>query len=231
MKKSILVLSFVVILVFSYGGKVNAADMETDTMIQNAGISMFTGDINFSEDLEDALSGVIDSRVSEDVLQNIEITSNDEEEVIYTVKYLGTICKNDKTVQSKIYSNNLEGDVYSLTAATKVKKGETTEDNVYCWIHMTWIDNLGTNNEIVSVSGGWTPNGKTLSGRQVWYGVQTVDGSFAEDLYESRFPVTNTYSYKPSKTLSGFSLRAYSWVDVEGYSGSINCAVRSSVFD
>lgn len=179
--------------------------------------------LDIEEEIEHALSGVIDNDVSQNVLDNISIVSDDKDsEVLYTVTCLGEVSSGD----------NIGGNVYTLTAvSTKNTSKNKTEDNVYCWITLTWIDNLGVNNELVSVSGGWTANGRTLSNRQVLYGVVGADGSFLNGKSEIKNPTTNSYYYTPSKSLVGLSLRAYSWVDSAGYDHSILCEVLPTIFD
>lgn len=100
-----------------------------------------------------------------------------------------------------------------------------------CWISLTWTDNWGPSNEIVSVSGGWNANGRTLSNQQVWYGIVQYNGAFVDNMYETQFPSDDTFYYTPSTSLVGFSLRAYSWVFSEGYSGGILCGVWPTIFD
>ena len=127
-------------------------------------------DINIVEELQNARKGIIDSNVCQKVLDRISFTCNEEDDVSYTVRHLGSITA---------------GEVYTLTASSKkTSDASTNEDNVYCWISMTWIDNFGPENEIVSVSGGWSANGRTLSNREVWYGVARIDGSFGDGMYE-----------------------------------------------
>lgn len=186
-------------------------------------LSSLISSINIDEELDNARLGVVDKDVSQNVLDSISISSNNiDNNISYTVNHIGTIVNKDNSV----------GNVYSLTAvSTKNTTGTTSEDNVNCWITLTWIDNFGTDNEIVRVSGGWESNGRTLYDRSVMYGVDTITGSFVEDQYETKFPENNSFNYTPSKRLSGLSLRAYSLVRSEGYDTSIYCNVRPTIFD
>lgn len=224
MKKRIiaLVISFVLSLSFGNSLSVIAAYQPNDNVYYKEAASALVASLDTSKEIEDALAGVISSNVSQDVLDDIMVSSSDDSmDVSYTVKYLGNVTNTDNT----------EGNLYALTAATRTKTASSTEDYVDIWITMTWIDNFGTSNEIVSVSGGWAPNGRTLSNRSVFYGVANITGDFVDDKYEMKSPNVNSYYYTPSKSLVGFSLLAYSWADSAGYPYSLYCEVKSSIWD
>ena len=179
--------------------------------------------VDISKEIEHALTGVIDESVTDEVLGRIDVGCSDvDSNVVYTVKYLGSVGRDA----------NSEGAVYTLTAAsTKNTTGTASEDNVDCWITMTWIDNFGTSNQIVSVSGGWTPNGRTLSDRQVFFGVVNIKGGFLDGKMVDQYPGANSYNYSAPSNLVGLSLRAYSWVRSGGYDLSIYCGVWPTIFD
>lgn len=204
----VLCLSFNTNIAYAYQNEASCIDAEALSLVS---------DINIVEELQNARKGIIDSNVCQKVLDRISFTCNEEDDVSYTVRHLGSITA---------------GEVYTLTASSKkTSDASTNEDTVYCWISMTWIDNFGPENEIVSVSGGWSANGRTLSNREVWYGVARIDGSFGDGMYEVKTPAKDSFYYTPSKPLVGLSLRAYSWVNSAGYPKNILCEVRSSAFD
>jgi len=225
MKKRIMISSLIAVYVISCTTSTFAAenptcDKESENVAKAALLQAESLDI--STEINKAFDGVIDSRVSKNVLDSVSVLCTDDEvDVSYTVSYLGDITEYGSTT----------GSIYTLTAATKTTSTYVTEDNVDCWISLTWIDNLGTNNEIVKVTGGWNANGRTLSDRQVYYGITRLNGGFISGLSESKFPTSNTFSYKPSKTLSGLYLTAYSWVSSSGYPYLINCTVKPTIFD
>lgn len=203
-----LCLGFNTNIVYAYQDEASRINVEALALVS---------DINIAEELQNAREGIIDPSVRQEVLDRISFTGNEEDDVLYTVRHLGSIAT---------------GEVYTLTASSKkTTDGSIKEDNVDCWISMTWIDNWGPSNEIVSVSGGWSANGRTLSNRQVLYGVARIDGSFGDGMYEVKYPSKDSFYYTPSTPLVGLSLRAYSWVDSAGYPKSILCEVWPSVLD
>lgn len=221
--KRIILMFIVAAVCFSSAVNASAVQSSNELACKDAEVRALVEQVSISEEIEHALAGVMDENVPEEVLERIDVgCSNADANVAYTVKCLGSVGRNA----------NSEGTVYTLTAAsTKNTTGTASEDNVDCWITMTWIDNFGTLNQIVSVSGGWTPNGRTLSDRQVFFGVVDIHGSFFDGQKVEKYPGTNSYSYSAPSNLVGLSLRAYSWVRSAGYDLSIYCGVRPTIFD
>lgn len=208
-------------LCFSFSTTITYAYQEKASNSINQEVLALVSSLDIIEELQDARDGIIDANICKEVIDSISITSNDDSDVLYTIKHLGIITKD----------NGVKGEVYALTASTKTTTNEITKDYVECWISMTWIDNFGPANEIVSVSGGWRSNGRILSNRQVFYGIVSLDGHFVDGKYEDRFPNTNSFYYTPSTSLVGLSLCAYSWVNSAGYPYSILCEVQPTIFD
>lgn len=204
---------------------------KTETANVHAQALNLTNTLNYSKEINKAFNGIIDQRVSEEVLERVSaFTTSPDAEVSYTVTYLGSV---SGTTSTK--SSDSDRNVYSITAATKTTTATNDEyqsDGLYAWISLTWIDNLGLNNEIVRVQGGWGTANYVASNRQVWYGVKSaLPGEvFDGDLYECRFPSTNSFNYTPSKSLVGGILRAYSWCDLKNHL-SINVQVIPTIFD
>lgn len=198
---------------------------ETDRNISFLQAYALTESINLSEEISKACNGVTDPLVSEDVLAQISTGSFDENvDVHYTVKFLGNISGNE------LSRGTTTGNVYSVTATTKTTMDTYEEGELFAWISMTWIDNLGIDNQIVRVQGGWATGGYEVLDRQVWYGVKGVSTTFEGDLYETQFPETNSFNYEPSKNLVGLTLKAYSFCDLHGrYSLYVN--VTPTIFD
>ncbi len=205
----------IIVLCFSFSTNTYAKQEEVSNSIDQEALALASA-IDITEELQNAHEGIIDSNISQEVLERISVTSNDNIDISYTVRHLGSVAR---------------GEVYTLTASSKTVNGSVTEDYVDCWISMTWIDNFGPSNELVAVSGGWNANGRTLSNRQVWYGVAQMDGALVDGLHECQFPSGDTYDYTPTTELVGFSLKAYSWVNSAGYPHNIYCGVKSSITD
>lgn len=185
--------------------------------------------VNITEEINNALNGVIDEAVPDYVLEQIDVgvqvvpknllnrslaNTTDDFDVYYTVKNVGDI-----------YDDNTVGTMYSATvyATQKNSNGSSTEGGINSYLTLTWIDNLGTSNQLISVYGGFTPNGKTLSNRQVlWW----VDDNLS---LEARYPSGNSYSYSTSK--KGYTFFANSWVNIANYPNAVGAYVKTSIFD
>lgn len=121
--------------------------------------------VDLASELQDAELGVIGENVSDDILQRVKITSDNNSDVAYTIKNLGNVSR-----------SNGGGTIYSITATSKEKSDSDSknEDNVHCYMTVTWVDNLGTKNELRAVSGGWDTE-RTLTDKKVVYGVDGKD--------------------------------------------------------
>lgn len=232
MKRKIILLIMTLIIIVSTSSTILA--VEKSNFKENKQILLSTIDI--SEEIDNALSGITDDTITEDLMnqidfevltkpsfinESIDFKANEELDVKYTLKNVGLVLEDDS-----------KGTMYSLTAVAKQKEdsANNTEDGVYCYISIIWIDNFGDQNELVKVLGGWEPNGRTLSNRQVYYGVADIKGSFIEGKYSVKNPTSNQFEYNAPSSYKGFSLRAHSWVDSDGYPYGILCNVKSSIF-
>lgn len=223
-KKLCILIAFIMLFssITTLASEIKSSDiqMQEDILISS---------INISEEINNALNGVIDESIPHDVLNQIDVgvqvipknslakslnNAESDFDVHYTVKNVGDI-----------YDGNTVGTMYSATvyAAQKESSGNNTEGGVNSYITIIWIDNLGLNNELKGVYGGWTPNGKTLSNRSVVWWVDESSSS------ESRFPSGNSYSYSMSR--KGSTFYANSWVDVANYPYSVSAYVKTSIFD
>ncbi|MDD2494793.1 MAG: hypothetical protein PHE29_06325 [Tissierellia bacterium] len=228
MKKKIL--SLVVALMFFINtiSTVSATEISNTQLQKEALLST----INMSEEIGNALNDIIDESVPEDIMKQVDvgvqiipndllhskvenIDAMDIFDVKYTVKNVGNI----------VYEDDNTGTMYSLTAVatTKESSGENEVFGVECTITIVWIDKLGTNNEFVSVYGGWKANDRVLSDRQVYYGV------WEDANPTSQFPTKNTFSYDVG--YNGLAFEAYSWVSAEDYPYLINCYALTSILD
>lgn len=169
---------------------------------------------DYSRSLENAINGYIDERVSNDVLDRINVSGADS----YSIEYIGTLSANSRSGESG-------GTVYSITATQKSVSNNNSEDNIDAAITMVWIDNLGTKNTLYRIYGNWNPNGRTLSNRLVTYGWSNITESY----YEGMRPTDNSYNFYPLG-IEGLQLSAIASVDSSGYeSNPIMVEVNSSL--
>lgn len=92
---------------------------------------------------------------------------------------------------------------------------------------LVWIDHFGMNNELVSISGGWTPNGHTISNRYVKYTVSDFTGLSGHSI--SARPTSNTYSYKIGTT--GYSFSAEAQATIDGSTTRITVSVGTTIWN
>lgn len=200
----------VVCLILTIPCHVNAATYVSEEAVLAA-------NYNFCTSFDNAKKGIIDSNVSEEVLSNIVVAGEDN--VSYTVEYLGSISGNSRSAGG--------GNMYALTATQKIQSSDNSEDNVYAWLTLIWIDHLGAENEIVEVSGGWDPNGRTLSNRVVMYGYSNASESF----FQSQRPTGDSFRYT-NIGIFGLTLTAHSSVNSGGYTENpIEVWITPTIFD
>lgn len=179
--------------------------------------SILAANYDFSSSFENAKEGIIDNNVSADILQSITVTGG--ENISYTVEYLGSVSGNSRSADG--------GNMYALTATQKIESNDNSEDNVYAWLTLIWIDHLGTENEIVEVSGGWDPNGRTLSNRVVMYGYSNASESY----FQSQRPTSDSFRYT-NIGIFGLTLTAHSSVNSGGYTENpIEVWITPTIFD
>lgn len=172
---------------------------------------------DLSESLEKAKEGSVDSNIDRDILEQITVSGNDS--VSYTVEHLGTVSGGARSADA--------GDMYALTATQKITSKDNSEDNVYAWLTLIWIDHFGTQNEIVEVSGGWDSNGRTLSNRSVMYGYSNTFDSY----YKFERPYTDRFTYT-NIGMFGLTLTAQSSVESGGYTENpIEVWITPTIFD
>lgn len=172
-------------------------------------------------ELRDAVSGVVDPSVPQTVLNgiNLENTSSDNDvKIIYTVKSHGVIIENGIS----------KGTLYSLTAGERKTTSNTvTKDGVTASLTVVWIDNLGPDNQLISVSGGWIPGDGTVSNRMVEYGLSY---SGVWDHVATKYPTSNSFSYAAPSDFVGLIINAFSTATCNG-SSTIMCEVKPTILD
>lgn len=179
----------------------------------------------------DAMENVIDTSVPLSIRESI-IASADfspavgvaqdaiELEVNSTVQKVGEInLKSGET--ANMY-------VAATVAEIKEDYGSSSLGGVSAVAYVYWIDNPGTENELVAAAGSWNnPNSRELSNRKVRYGV--ADPLLIAFIKASpyKYPTTN-YAYYSASGFIGLTLCCMTWVDIEDY-GTLHAKVGSSI--
>lgn len=209
---------FCMLLVFSLCLGLHLSAGAAEVLTDGAAVPMaeeVLAQIDLEAELSDAEKGIIGQDVSEAILQNIEIDGNEGMETSYSVKNLGQVETDEGS----------RGTMYSLTAvmkSTKTTSGQNNIDNVHSYMSVTWIDNLGTDNELCSVSGGWETE-RTLSNRKVQYGV--------DDSTKTKNPSGNTFTYT-NIGMTGYQISATMSVHSAGWDWNpITLTVSPGIFD
>ena len=168
----------------------NAIDYEQEYLRAKAGLS----DLPITKEIMDACeASIINADGNKQIL-----------ETYATVKKLGQVQR----------SNGLNN-VYSLTvfSATKTNSGNAQKWDTTAYGTVTWIDNLGMQNEMVNAAGGWTPGyNDELTDRAVEYGAMTND----ENSSAWRYPAGNSFSYDGNSNMKGWVIFLDSTVNVKG---------------
>ena len=223
MKKSIQrILSIVMTLIICLSLTISSFANQTASAKRTAEINEIVSTIDCNSEIQDALDGIIDVSVPKEILNSVEVSTNENRNVSYTIKNLGSVSSSN--------SRSTPAQVYSVTAASeqKVTTSQDEQQEVVLWITMVWIDNLGILNELVRVSGGWTPFGHTITGRAVYYGVADMIGSITDE-YTEKLPKANSYSYETSYT--GIKFVAYSFASVDSNLEQIGVSVESTIYN
>lgn len=134
----------------------------------------------------------------------------------------------DVEVTSEIVSTSRAvGSTYAVTysASYKTDSNASSLSGVVATATVTWNDILGMKNELVSVSGGWTANGETLSNRKVSYGSKSF---FGETYTLTKNPVSNNFYYSPSN-ITGYTLYVNTSAIIESTGKTISLYVKSKI--
>ncbi len=193
-------------------------------------VQSLASEYSINDRLRDAQLGIIDDTIGSQILDNITVSYISESSIgyqsyqnsdavipTYALRNLGNVYDNGEIV----------GTVYALTATEKISSNSATQSGVDAWISIVWIDNLGVNNELVSVTGGWSPNGHALSDRYISYTIVQYSGDTGYSI-GSR-PTGNSFNI--SVGTSGYSFSATSKVCVDGALSRLTVSVASSVWD
>lgn len=92
------------VLCLSYSSNIAYAYQEEASNSIDKEVFTLISAIDITEELQNAHEGIIDSNIRQEVLDNISVTGNDDADISYTVRHLGSITN---------------GEVYTLTASSK----------------------------------------------------------------------------------------------------------------
>lgn len=185
-------------------------------------IYMLVDSIDLEQEYVRAKMGLSDIPVTEEMIDLCQASITDENgnteylSTVGTIKKLGCIQRSKKVC-----------DVYTLTvfsSDTKTDSGSAQKNGTTAYGSLTWIDNFGIENELVSVSGGWTPGyGEQLLDRSVTYGADNDSAKSA-----LKYPSSNSFSYNGTSKMVG--LLMYANIDVKVNGNSLNLRVVGSIF-
>ncbi|MGB8451881.1 MAG: hypothetical protein WCD89_06060 [Anaerocolumna sp.] len=150
-KHLILSLSIIIIFSLSINSTALAASAVNSEKVFNT-ITSRLSTVNKDIEIKRALEDISDVEITKDLYDQLgaysEESNGDREnlKVHATIRDLGSIAYNGKT-----------GILYTMTMVTngtqKTDNSNTSLKDVLAYGSVTWIDYLGTNNELVSVSG------------------------------------------------------------------------------
>lgn len=183
-----------------------------------------TNALNYQREYTRATAGLSDIPVTKEVLDACEASITDSNGNKENLTVYATVKKLGQVQHSKSISN-----IYTLSvfASTKTDSGSGQKYQTTAYGSVTWIDNFGLQNKLVSVAGGWMPgNNNQLLNRVVSYGAQTnnPDSSVSVALSENE----NSYSYAATESMQGWVLFCDSNVKVDG--ADLRLRVISSIF-
>ena len=204
-----------------YGGtNVFAAPSQAKLLTENE-VRVLANSIDIEEQYERAKAGISDLPITQEIADACQAYVTDENGKTESIPVAVTIKK-----LGQVQRAGQQRNVYTLTAfasdtKTEYNTSQTLETTAN--VSLTWIDNLGIENELVSVSGGWSPgNNNQLTDRSVRYGADNDD-----DRSTTRFPSGNSFSYDGTSSMVGFMLYVDSTVYV--YGRALRCRVVSSI--
>lgn len=102
-----------------------------------------------------------------------------------------------------------------MTVSGEEKREDGSDDirNSKVYGTLVWIDNLGTNNELVSVSGNWVVGAQdTITDRSVSYGV--ANAQHQNSL--TKYPTKNSFSNKGTSKMVGFVIFLEAYAKING---------------
>lgn len=179
-------------------------------------------DINLETEIYNAINGISDIPITDAMLDGTFAAITDDDgnvlqviDVDVTVKEIPATRSSGVTTYVATY----------VASAAKTDSGTTTMDDVVATATVTWNDILGITNELISVNGGWTVSGTTLSSRKVAYGSKSLSG---ETYTETKTPASNSFYYSPDD-ITGYTLYVQSSAKIKSTGNIISLYVESKI--
>lgn len=177
---------------------------------------------NLNTEIYNAVNGVSDVPITDDMLNSaVAIITDSEGNVLQHIDV-------DMTIKEMPASRLSGVTTYAVTyvaRANKTDSGTTTKDDVVATATVTWNDILGMTNELISVNGGWTVSGTTLSSRKVAYGSKSFTG---ETYTETKTPYSNSFYYSP-EDITGYTLYVNTSAKIDSTGNTILLYVESKI--
>lgn len=201
-------------------GAVNvSAESAEDTTVKTI-VSEMVEQYPLVDRIADAKRGYIDEGVGEEVFASVTFSTGDvrddssaitsnltesgEADIDYSVKNLGEVVVDGQSV----------GTMYSATGVQKTKTDskELKNVNVEAYLTVVWIDNLGYDNVLVEVSGGWNDRwGYYKENRRVYYSATDLDGIGDSG---TKYPSGDSFTYS-NINYHGLCIDAASFIDID----------------
>lgn len=177
---------------------------------------------NLDTEIYNAINGISDVPITDAMLNcAVAVITNDDGDVLQSIDV-------DMTVKEVPASRSSGVTTYVATYVARANKSDSdteTEDGVVATATVTWNDILGTTNELISVNGGWTVRGTTLSSRKVAYGSKSLTG---ETYTETKTPYSNSFYYSPDD-ITGYTLYVNSSAKIDSTGNVISLYVESKI--
>lgn len=177
---------------------------------------------NLDTEIYNAVNGISDVPITDAMLDDaVAVITDDDGSVLQSIDV-------DMTVKEIPASRSSGVTTYVATYVARANKsdsGTKTKDDVVATATVTWNDILGTTNELISVNGGWTVRGTTLSSRKVAYGSKSLTG---ETYTETKTPYSNSFYYSPDD-ITGYTLYVNSSAKINSTDHTISLYVESKI--
>ncbi len=120
------------------------------------------------------------------------------------------------------------GAIYATTYTIKPSSDSAYLHGVTITQTITWSDNFGPDNGLVTVSGNWATTTESIYDRRVGYGAVDVDGNVIDSF--TKYPSDNSFSYSPTG-VTGYGFYLNTYAKISGYDDPITLYVKTSVLD
>lgn len=120
------------------------------------------------------------------------------------------------------------GATYATTNTIKPKSDSTYLHGVTITQTITWSDNLGPDNGLVTVSGNWASSTENIFDRRVSFGATDVDGNVIDSF--TKYPSDNSFSYSPTG-VTGYGFYLNTFAQISGFEEPITLDVKTSILD